>query len=218
LDGRLLVKHGQLITTRNLQSEEDTDLERMLAAGLLERVDQFVMQIPITVTSEVKSALNGGQPIEKPMDGYTIRVTRADLHPNATTIDLEYVFDTEEDMLRIARNRARWLRDDNGRELMLGLVGCYAGTLQETEARLTEIQNTGKYDPLFMLSGFGASTGDIFQREDGKWVVPMRQEMTPLLSTIRTITILPMGYRTISNIETEEIFYWEDTLTLTFNP
>jgi len=218
LGGRLLAKHGQLITPQNLQSEEGTDLDRMLSAGLLERVDQFEIQIPITATSEVKSALDGGIPIEKPMDGYAIRVTRADLHPNATYIDLEYVFETEEDMLRVARSRAGWLRDDNGREVMLGLVGCYAGTLQETEARLEEMQNTGKYDPLLMLSGFGASTGDIFQREDGKWVAPMHQEMTPLLSTIRAVTILPMGYRVISNIETEEVFYWEDALTLTFNP
>ncbi|MCL1855599.1 MAG: hypothetical protein FWF86_07690, partial [Clostridia bacterium] len=217
-DGKLLVKHGQLITPRNLQSEEGKDLDRMLAAGLLERVDQFEIQIPVTVTSEVKSALDGGLPIEKPMDGYTLRVTCADLHPNATYIDLEYVFETEEDMLRLARSRAGWLHDENGREAMLGLVGCYVGALWETEARLEENQSAGKYDPLFMLSGFSASTGEIFQREDGKWVTPMHQEMTPLLSTIRAITILPMSYRTISNIETEEVFYWEDALTLTFNP
>jgi len=217
--GKLVVKHGQLITPLSLQTEEGRDLDRMLAAGLLELVDQFEMEISITADGAVKSALADGRPIEKRMEGYTIRVTRADLYRNATYLDLEYVFDTEQDMTNLAKSRASWLCKENGRDVLLGWVGCYVASLEETESRLKAAKNGSQYeDPFFVINGFQCSTLDTYQREDGKWVVPMHQEMTPLLSDIRMITLLPSGFEWISDTEAKEIFYWEDAMTLTFAP
>ncbi|MCL2810456.1 MAG: hypothetical protein FWD25_01005 [Clostridia bacterium] len=211
---RLVVQLRELTAPRSMQSEIGSDLDRMLEAGLVERVDQFGIQIPITVQNEVKSALADGQPIQKQMDGYVIFITRADLYPNATYIDLEYVFDTEADMLALARSRAGWLNSENGRDVMLGWVGCYIGSLEEVSKALSGSSQAKLHD--IQLTGFGFSTHEVQQRRDGKWVVSAQQQVTPLLEQIREITIVPVAYERISDTETKELFYLEDAIQLSF--
>ncbi|HML49727.1 MAG TPA: hypothetical protein PKE04_23575, partial [Clostridia bacterium] len=90
-DGKLLVENGVAVVPplsdplwEALSSGKISQAQAMIELGLMERVDRFELRIPVTVYNERKSALTEDQPIEKRMDGYTMRITRADLYPSAT--------------------------------------------------------------------------------------------------------------------------------------
>ena len=216
-EGKLLVENGVAATPRMtdevwgaLTSGEISQSQAMIEMGLMERVDGFELKIPVTVRNERKSALPEGQPIEKQMDGYTMRVTRADLYPSATYLDLEYVFDSRAEMLAFAKGRSGWLGREEGEDVVLGWVGCYAATYEEARQNGTDDHGDNPID------GFTMNTKDVHQREDGKWVMPMHQHSAPLRSAVKVITLVPFAYEWISSTETCEFVYWEDAITLHF--
>ncbi|MDR2506081.1 MAG: DUF4179 domain-containing protein [Oscillospiraceae bacterium] len=211
--GKLVVQAGQLLVPPYLKdAEEGTNTERMIAAGLVERADQFDMQFPVMAANPPRSGLIANQPVEKTLDGYTIRVTRADIYDNATIIKMEYIFDTKEDMLRIAHNRPTWEVEENGELTILPFAGCYIGSLAETKELLSSGQRADEAYSALVIDGFSANTDDIYRREDGKWVVPLEQRAFKLLTDASETTIVPLGIDEGGN----EVFYWEDAIELGF--
>ena len=216
-DGKLLVENGvALVPSLSAELEEAllsgaiNQAQAIIGMGLMERVDQFELKIPVTVHNERKSALSDDQPIEKQMDGYTMRITRADLYPSTTELELEYIFDSKAEMLAFAKTRPGWFYNEDGEETMMAWVGCYAGVYEEV--RLNGTEDPGERH----LNGFQSNTKEVYQREDGKWVVPLHQHSTPVLFEVTDITIVPCAYEWISDTQTREHTYWEDSMTIHF--
>lgn len=216
LGGKLFVENGMAILPISARNDERSNAQNFMDAGLMELADHIVMDVPIQVVMQEKSALIDGQPIEKQMDGYTIRVTRADLYPNATAIDLEYVFDNEEAMLALGKSRGGWLYHENGKDVLLLFIGCYAGTFQEVVSALPGENGSPASISAYALQGFSSNTKEIYQRTDGKWVVPATQRMSPLTFAPASITIVPSAFVWTSDTENDEVQYFEDAITLTF--
>jgi len=219
LDGRLLVLGNSLVVPESFQGEGIRAVDEMIAAGLLERVGHYEISVPVTMEAKAKSALIDGQPIEKQMDGYTIRVTRADQHFNGCYINLEYVFDTEQDMLDLAKSRAGWLQEKDGQEILQGTINYYQGTREEMERVLPYAPYRSINDtPILQYPlRYSLLTGDAYRSGRDKWVVSVGFNY-PIIPKTQVITILPVGYEPVSDTLFKTIIYWEDAITLEFNP
>lgn len=169
-----------------------TRVEALTASGLMTPVDTVTASFGIARNAYPQSALPKGEPIEQDNGGYTLRVVRADLTPNAGTFVLERVFADA----AAAQAYAAYYSEK---------LGPYWGFefIDETG----DIWWAGN-------SGGGAQTEAPVEQPDGTWVWAYGAAMTDIQRPPKTLTILPVR----DDPETGEhnVPYPDEALTLTF--
>lgn len=170
-----------------------TRAECLEASGLMRKVDTVDAAFSIARNAEVKSALPEGTPVEQDNGGYLLRVTQADLTPNAATFRLERVF---ADQAAVDQFSAYYSEK----------LGPYWG--------FSFLDETG--DIWWSSNSGGGSDTDAPEAQaDGRcWVWGYTAVMTNLERMPQTITIVP--YR--DDVETGEtnVAFPEEALTLSF--
>ncbi len=167
--------------------ENATRADLLEASGMMERRSDLAVEFEMEQSVKTLSGLPDGKPVEQQNDGYTLRITRADITPNTATFTLERVFADE----AAANAFAKYFETDHGNP-------CW------WVFRFLDEQGSGDWTG---NSGGGTDTERPIKQDDGTYVWNYRASMTDIIRIPKTITIIP---------ELDRVMQEDQGLTLTF--
>lgn len=193
-DGKIvLAPDGIIELGRNVDySENPTMVQLLEASGLFTLVDTVEMSVTLQKNAEERSAVSEGTLPEKDNGGYTLRVVKAELSPNAATFIVERVF-------------ADKAAADAYSEYFAGKNAPFWS--------FAFLDETG--DIWWNHNGGGGSvTEEPLEMDDGSWIWAYEATMTGIVRVPKTITIVPQR----DNPQTGEysVAYPEEAITVSF--